>query len=132
MRKRRMVQGYMDMGRPRIPPLPSYTIMTDRVTSTRYVLTFTGTSPALTISLSTSLPTKPDKRTFTAFEGPYITDAKGAIWRLYITSGTLSTEASTASVATAPVYARRGYERQLLKVGVSTLGALTYTFTDIS
>jgi hypothetical protein len=46
----RTIQGYLDMGRPAVPPLPNFFVLTARDNGVQYVLTFTGTAPALTFA----------------------------------------------------------------------------------
>lgn len=108
---RRTIQGYLDMGRPRVPPLPQFIVMVDRVDSLRRVLTHDGS----TVSLSTTIPSGKDVTIFGPYEGPYI---NGNI-RLFSSSGVLSAVEVDVLIAryyNQRVYARLGVSRTLIDV----------------
>lgn len=118
------------MGRPRVPPLPTNVVMTDRGTLVEYFLTFTGTEGSLVIALSTTLPTRPDTRFYRAYDGPVL----DGVWRLVVSGGALSTELLDYDLARyygARVFARRGLETRALEITVNAGGSLVYTEVDI-
>jgi hypothetical protein len=126
----RTIQGYLDMGRPAVPPLPNFFVLTARDNGVQYVLTFTGTAPALTFALSTTLPTTPDVTYYGAYAGPYV--ASGTR-RLFVTGGALASEALAAGdlpVQQGKVLARRGVETTVMEVTFVS-GALAYANYDL-
>lgn len=129
MTKRRSIQGYLDMGKPRIPPLPTNILMTDRVSGTVYHLTYTGSLGTLALSLSTT-PVPRQFLTFGPHAGPYL---NGRV-RLFISGGALSAEevgGGDLPVYNMRVMCRRGNSSLVLEITASnnwkTGDALTYT-----
>lgn len=99
------------MGAVRVPPLPQFIVMIDRVDGLRRVLTHDGA----TVSLSTTIPAGKELTVFGPYEGPYL---NGNI-RLYSSSGTLSAVEVDVSIAryyTLAVYARQGNSRTIIEV----------------
>lgn len=130
MRKqRRRIAGYTDMGGVRVPPLPMFIIMEDRASTLPYVLTHTGTYPALVFSASLTLPSTTEYTRYGPYAGPYL---NGNI-RLFINGGVLNAEfaQATGKVSTQKVLTRRGVEDTLIWITAPTTwkegDALTYT-----
>lgn len=125
-------RGFWNLGRPRVPPLPSWVKMRDRATSIDYYLTMTGSSPALALSLTTDVPADKNVREFFMYTGPYTPDGE---WKLYIENGVLAAEAAPAPSFVrnrdAQAFARRAYETTLLRIDVNAGGALTTTEVEI-
>lgn len=123
--------GYLDMGRPRVPPLPLNILIQDRVTGTFYHLTHTGTPGSLSVSLSATLPAAPDKVIFGPFEGPYVSGRA----RLYVSSGALQSELAPEDLRQLRVLTRRGNERTFLEITVpgnwKTGDPLTFTQVEV-
>lgn len=121
--------GYWNMGRPQVPPLPAFIVMTDRVTGTEYVLTLSGTSPALALSVSSTLPAERLRASYGPYDGPYL---NGEI-RLYISNGALASEVPWPKPGNwnARVFARRSNERTLLEITSDASGTLTYTEVEV-
>lgn len=111
-RRRRVVHGYHDMGRIRIPPLPPIIVMVDRSTGTQYALSHN--EAVTSVVLSTDLPgNRKDYQLYGAQEGPYVEP----LVRLYVDSGTLNAEIVTAAGAVRPVLTRRGVQRETIQIG---------------
>lgn len=77
----RTIQGYWDMGSIQIPPLPVNIILTDRADGTLWLIEHVTTTDPFPpgdgfgrIGITTTLPTKPDKITYAAYEEPYVAD----------------------------------------------------------
>lgn len=98
--------GFKDMGRIRIPPLPSAIHMTDRQTGTVYFLTRNVT--ATEIVLSSTPYGKTDRVFYGPHDGPY-TDGH----RLYVENGDLLAEPAENHFS-APVMARGPQFQRLL------------------
>lgn len=100
LKQRRRVQGYTDLGRIRIPPLPQYTIMTDRADGTKWLLQWNTTHFSIDgngyISITTVLPSTPDKLIYGPYEGPFVQEQNAAqgnpVLRLLIRGGRLGYE----------------------------------------
>jgi hypothetical protein len=81
--------GYTDLGPATIPPRPLKLALNDRVDGKIYEIVKSGADPALSEITDTS-----GYIVHEAFHGPYI-DASGSTRRLFASSGTLSSEATT-------------------------------------
>lgn len=125
-------RGFWNLGRPRVPPLPSWVKMRDRVTGTEYYLGMTGTSPALALSLTTETPSDPNVREFFAYTGPYTPDGE---WKLKIENGVLGAEAAPdpefVRNRDAQAFARRGVETTILRIDVDADGVVTTTEVEL-
>ena len=125
-------RGFLNMGRPRVPPLPAWVKMTDRATDTEYYLTQEGTSPALTLLLTTTVPGDRNRREYFKYTGPYTPDGN---WKLYIENGVLSAEAAPAPSFVRnrdpQTFTRRAYESTLLRVDVDDDGVVSTTEVEI-
>lgn len=119
-------RGMWNMGRPRVPPLPQFVSMLDRMSDDQWYLSFTGESPALELALTVTRPSDPNVATFFRYTGPYTPDGN---WRLYVENGVLLAEAATTPgfLTNPQTYARRGYERTLLRIDVDEGGAVSTT-----
>jgi len=122
--KSERVRGYWNLGRPAVPPLPAFVVMTDRVTGTLYVLTYTGASPSLALSVSATIPAR-NRTVYGPMEGPYL---NGNV-RLYVSSGSLLSEVLYPSPGSwgPRVFARLNNQRVLLEITASADGTLSYT-----
>lgn len=131
--ERRRVQGYIDMGKVRVPPLPQYMVMTDRADGTLWLLSYnlTDLNPPADgfgrISITDVLPSTPDKLIFGPYEGPYVqevTNEQGnPIIRLLIRDGHIGYEMpnfgpGVQSLDTARVLTRRGVANILREIVV--------------
>ena len=127
----RMWYGWTDMGPIQIPALPQYIVLTDRVDGLQYVLTHTlsggvAQSPA---TLSTTIPSSPDKVVYGPNDGPYIQG--NPTIRLYSSSGVLVAETvpqplPQTDIENQQVFSRNGNSPSLLLIGWDG-SALTYT-----
>ena len=97
LRQRNTVYGYLDMGRAQIPPLPPYTVFTDRADGTLWLLSYTGTDPDYVIVLDDDLPTTPDVEFYDPLDGPYV--GRGRV-KLFVEGGVLQGELADTSDAT--------------------------------
>lgn len=90
---RKTVQGYLDMGRQRIPPVTDGIVLTDRTTGTEYLLSHdSGPNPDLA-----SVPTNFAGVTYAAQdEGPLVQNSAGTVLLVYVDSATLLTEDAPA------------------------------------
>lgn len=99
-RQRRMVNGYLDMGRITIPPLPVHIILTDRDDGTLWHLSYTLTPPAVDgygyITLNSDIPTDPMRRIFDAYDGPVLADSPQV--KLMVRGGNLGYDGSELPV----------------------------------
>ena len=115
---RRTWRGAIDMGRPRVPPLPQAIQMIDRDDGTVYLLSHTGEVGSLELDLTATLYTKPDVVTYGPNDGPYL---NGNI-RLYVASGSLAGELVDAEDTPAVDYrsprvlTRSGFARTMLEI----------------
>lgn len=128
----RRYDGYIDWGRPRIPPPPPNIVMEDRVTGTNYFLTHEGTLGSLVFTLSPTLPTKPDTFYYGPHDGPYL---PGSV-RLYIQNGTLLGEPVVLPdlpVSNHRVLTRRANDRFGIEVTLPDLWEQDdpFTYTEI-
>lgn len=125
---RKCIEGYLDMGTPQIPPLPTKIGLTDRVTGDVYYLTTDGVYPALTIVVSTMVVTDnvAGVRVYDAYFGPVV----NTNMRLFVSSGTLSVEPLTERFVSGQgqtrVFARNANTSQAVEV-TAPGGVLTYT-----
>lgn len=127
--RRQTIGGYLFMGKARIPPLPMNIVMTDRTTGTDYFLSHTGDVGSLVASLSTTIPTKPDTRTYGPYDGPYV---DGTI-RLYVSNAVLLAERISPAdyqIHTQRVLTRSGNGRTFLEVAVADDLSISYTEVD--
>lgn len=120
LRERRQVQGYTDLGRIRIPPLPPYIIMTDRDTGTLWLLSWNLTTASQDgkgyVSITDVIPSTPDKLVYGPYDGPYVQEQNAAqgspVIRLLIRGSRLGYEMvstqSLASIDNQPVLTRQG------------------------
>lgn len=102
---RRVVSGYLDMGGITIPPMPQYTVMTDRNDETTlWLLSFTTNQPSPDnngfITLNSTIPDSLDKVVYGPWDGP-ILDGNPAV-QLLVRNGHL------------------GYEFDILPVGLTS------------
>lgn len=90
---RKTVQGYLDMGRIRIPPVTDGVVLTDRNDATEYLLSHDGTpDPSLVAA-----PANFRGVTYAAqAEGPLVVDDNNVVLLVYVDSGTLLTEEAPA------------------------------------
>lgn len=89
----RVVNGFTDMGRPRIPPVPTGIVFTDRDDGTEYLLSHSGGTYTLT-----SVPGQFHGKPWGPYDGPTLTSPAGLL-RLYVASGTLSYELAPEAMA---------------------------------
>lgn len=85
----RTIQGYWDMGRITIPPVPQNIILTDRDTGTKWLVkhntaVFSADNLGY-ISITDTIPTQPDKLVYLAGEEPFVSPNV----RLIVRSGVL-------------------------------------------
>lgn len=118
--QRRTVNGYLDMGRPQIPPLPPYTVFTDRADGeTQWLLTFEGTAPDYVVVLDDDLPRTPDVEFYDPFDGPYL--RRGTV-RLFVSDGVLQAEAvaeqADGHITNRRIFARVGRTKVWLEITV--------------
>ena len=110
----------MRLGRPRVPPLPLASILTDRATGSEYVLSHSGTPGSLTLFLDPNPWPRPDYVVYGEDDGPY---ANG--YRLYIEDATLKAEPASGFYSP-DTFTRKSFDRTFLKIGV-TSGNITTT-----
>lgn len=126
---RRVVQGYVDFGGIRIPPLPLNIILTDRDDGTLWYLTYNTTEPSSDdegyISITDTLPTNTNhnpQRIFEAYDELYIFDNwDRPMLRLFVRGGYLGYETVTrgegeAAISNTPTFARKGLENTYRKI----------------
>jgi hypothetical protein len=119
----RRVDGLTDMGPVRVPPLPQWIVMRDRVLGVDYVLTHSGNVGNLEIATSLTLPTTPDVARYGPYDGPYLSPGT---WRLFLAGGELNLEQSAIPHGNQRVLARSGLTRTFLEVLVNDAGTLIY------
>ena len=90
---RRRINGYTDIGKPFIPPIPHGVAMTDRGTGTVYLLTesTTDVNGDRRLSITTPLPASYRTNTLDPNAGPYLDIGIGQV-RLFIRDGRLGFE----------------------------------------
>lgn len=73
---RRTINGYLDMGKIRIPPLPEQIVMTDRADGTLWLLSHNNTILSDDrygyISINSAFDTRNDVVIYPAYEGPLV------------------------------------------------------------
>lgn len=118
------IDGYQFHGKQRIPPMPNRIAMTERDSKQLFVLSHTGTSPALTLDLVAVDPKWTDVTTFGVNDGPYVGN-----WRLYLNNGTLFAEAVDPAnvLSNMRVLTRKGFESTMLDITVNNNGTVIYT-----
>lgn len=124
--RRQLINGYTDMGRPRVPPLPQNIVMTDRFNGQQYFLTHTGSAGFLVLELSTNMPRLSETTIYGPYAGPYY----GGYIRLYVQNATLLTERigpEEYPVQNPLILTRRGNERRFIQITVDDALSLVYT-----
>lgn len=113
------IEGNMDMGRYRTPPMPNYLILTDRITGQQKALLNND-------ALTAVVPTTPQaiwtsRAYFGPYEGPYSGD-----YRLYLSNGVLAFE--YAPGYTSPlILTRNNFNTTVLKITPDTHGNVVLT-----
>lgn len=123
--KRQTIEGYLDMGKPFIPPPPAKIALVDRSNGLTYYLMTSGTYPALAPVVSTIVVTDQiaGVNVYAAFNGPVLNTQ----WRLLSTGGTLSVELILDPAASQTrIFARNGNSRSAIEL-TAPGGVLTYT-----
>lgn len=106
---RARVRGFTDIGPPRVPPLPQYTVLTDRVDGTLWTLVHNGDFFGIDDTVHIK---RTDKVEFGAFHGPRLADNPNV--RLLVRNGFLGYEDVTLPVGVTDV----NYQRPLTRRSV--------------
>ena len=129
---RKQVNGYLDMGKPFIPPEPRGVILEDRVTGTLYGVTDNTTTGGI---LSTTVQARWNVNAYGPFAGPRI-DTLGSQVRLYVSSAVLLYEEVAAGDPVTSqnqiITRRSGTTRDAWQAtAVSALSGGTITWTKV-
>ena len=113
---RARIRGFTDIGPPRVPPLPQYTILTDRADGTLWALVHNGDSFGIDDTVHIK---RTDKVEFGAFHGPRL--ASNPKVRLLVRNGFLGYEDVTLPVGESELntqrpLTRRGVDRKTFEV----------------
>jgi hypothetical protein len=113
------IDGEMDMGRYRTPPMPNYLILTDRVTGQEMALLnndeLTAVVPTVPLTIWTS------RAYFGPQEGPYSGD-----WRLYLSNGALAFEYAPG-YSSPMILTRNAFQPTVLQITADTNGNVVLT-----
>lgn len=122
--KRQTIEGFLDMGKPQIPPLPTKIALTDRVSGIMYYLGTIGSYPTLTVDISAALVTDrvAGVRNYDAYFGPVVDKH----YRLFVSNGLLDVELIDTDQSQTRIFARNGNSTQAVEV-TAPGGVLTYT-----
>lgn len=126
---RRLPNGYSDLGRIVIPPLPEPIILTDRDTGTKYMVTFSLSVATpdnlghITLDTTLTMDSKIGQREFSAFDGPVFGDH--GEYRLMIRGGRIGVDyrpypVGVQDIDGAPLFARIYGAKTLEKIYTSS------------
>lgn len=73
----RTIQGYWDMGRITIPPLPPNIVLTDRGTGALWLVEYNAGSGL--VGINSVIPSTPDKQIYASGEEPYVGDRRARL-----------------------------------------------------
>lgn len=102
MVKLRVVQGFTDLGRVRVPQMPVGMVLTDRATGTLYLLSHDANGALV---LQTPPPVQWHGVAYGPWDGPVL-GGPAAPRRLYISAGTLGIEAGPSGMASSRIMTR--------------------------